>query len=90
MVSAVGTYTPQPNAKSADGDYKTANAQSSQIKDTDGDYKPTSSNQAATASATQATGSNATQATTASSTAASASSTTQAALYGLPLGGPAA
>ena len=38
-------------ARSADGDYKSANVQSSQTRDSDGDYKPLSSSAAAQSSA---------------------------------------
>ena len=37
-------------ARSADGDYVKANAQTSQIKDKDGDYRPTAAANAAAAS----------------------------------------
>ena len=38
-------------ARTADGDYKSANVQTSQTKDSDGDYKPLSSSAAAQSSA---------------------------------------
>ncbi len=38
--AAGATTAPAPVQRAADGDYKVASAQTSQVKDKDGDYKP--------------------------------------------------
>ncbi|MFI5012351.1 MAG: hypothetical protein ACHQAY_08390 [Hyphomicrobiales bacterium] len=47
------TQAASPNARAADGDYKTKGVGRSTVKDADGDYKPTTS-QAKSSSAVQA------------------------------------
>ena len=50
QAAAAPPVAPGP-ARTADGDYKSANVQTSQTKDGDGDYKPLASSTAAQSSA---------------------------------------
>jgi hypothetical protein len=55
-VSSTPAYTTPATsavARTADGDYKTANALSSQIKDSNGDYKPLTSSAAQNSASVQ-------------------------------------
>ena len=53
LAAAAPPAAPAP-ARAADGDYKAANVQTSQTKDSDGDYKPMSSPAAQSSAGVQA------------------------------------